>query len=356
MKIHVLGTGLCYVGRILVQQQKLLLHIEGILKTILLEGDDAQGEGEGDVVKTSANKRMHGSQGNSFIRLIRLIPLPSYLRLLVAARIQQVQSLFGSYSERRFSSSKGHPGGFEFSSQKWWKLILGLKVEQTFGGHWFKLDFRIWVSAFPAQQATHVFVFNTAAQEGTTQDAKALRKRGGAFLLDTFLSFKAISMACTMHARSESLPLQLTSQENPEDMKEPMERMRWWELTFSIRGFENVTVETLKLFWTVSLGSDNPKKHRNRASWLQILWSLSCGAVGSYFHASFLAGRYVGPPRGYPAWSPRCVCRRDFPLFSRWRRARFSLQTIQLSCTNARHSHCVTRPGRCGIGRPVWFR
>ena len=88
------------------------------------------------------------------------------------------------------------------------------------------------MSAFPAQQATHVFVFNTAAQEGTTQDAKALRKRGGAFLLDTFLSFKAISMACTMHARSESLPLQLTSQENPEDMKEPMERMRWWELTF----------------------------------------------------------------------------------------------------------------------------
>ena len=86
MKIHVLGTGLCYVGRILVQQQELLLHIEGILKTILLEGDDAQGEGEGDVVKTSANKRMHGSQGNSFIRLIRLIPLPSYLRLLVTAR------------------------------------------------------------------------------------------------------------------------------------------------------------------------------------------------------------------------------------------------------------------------------
>lgn len=54
------------------------------------------------------------------------------------------------------------------------------------------------------------------------------------------------------------------AEENPEDMKEPMERMRWWELSFSIRGFENVTVETLKLFWTVSLVSDNPKKHRNR--------------------------------------------------------------------------------------------
>ena len=59
-------------------------------------------------------------------------------------------------------------------------------------------------------------------------------------------------------------------QDGPEEMKEPMERMRWWELTFSIRGFENVTVDTLKLFWTVSLGSDNPKKHRNRALRLQV--------------------------------------------------------------------------------------
>ena len=48
-----------------------------------------------------------------------------------------------------------------------------------------------------------------------------------------------------------------------------MDRMRWWELTFSIRGFENVTVETLKLFWTVSLGSENPKKHRNREARLK---------------------------------------------------------------------------------------
>ena len=54
------------------------------------------------------------------------------------------------------------------------------------------------------------------------------------------------------------------AEEDTEDMKEPMDRTRWWELTFSIRGFENVTVETLKLFWTVSLGSENPKKHRNR--------------------------------------------------------------------------------------------
>ncbi|CAE7605241.1 DRC7 [Symbiodinium sp. CCMP2456] len=54
------------------------------------------------------------------------------------------------------------------------------------------------------------------------------------------------------------------AEEDPEETREPMDRMRWWELTFSIRGFENVTVETLKLFWTVSLGSENPKKHRNR--------------------------------------------------------------------------------------------
>lgn len=59
------------------------------------------------------------------------------------------------------------------------------------------------------------------------------------------------------------------AEEGVEGMKEPMERMRWWELTFSVRGFENVTVETLKLFWTVSLGSDNPKKHRNRVTWLR---------------------------------------------------------------------------------------
>ncbi|CAJ1335623.1 unnamed protein product [Effrenium voratum] len=54
------------------------------------------------------------------------------------------------------------------------------------------------------------------------------------------------------------------AEEDPEDNKEPMDRKRWWEFTFSVRGFENVTVETLKLFWTVSLGSDNPKKHKNR--------------------------------------------------------------------------------------------
>jgi centrosomal protein CEP76 len=49
-----------------------------------------------------------------------------------------------------------------------------------------------------------------------------------------------------------------------EKLKDPMDRSRWWELVLSIRGFENVTTETLKLFWTVSLGSENPKKHRNR--------------------------------------------------------------------------------------------
>ena len=68
----------------------------------------------------------------------------------------------------------------------------------------------------------------------------------------------------------------MRSEDDPEDAREPMDRTRWWELSFSIRGFENVTVETLKLFWTVSLGSENPKKHRNRVMSLQFSFC-ACG-------------------------------------------------------------------------------
>ena len=70
----------------------------------------------------------------------------------------------------------------------------------------------------------------------------------------------------------------MRSEDDPEDAREPMDRTRWWELSFSIRGFENVTVETLKLFWTVSLGSENPKKHRNRVMSLQFSFC-DCGAA-----------------------------------------------------------------------------
>eukprot|EP00931_Biecheleriopsis_adriatica_P046661 TRINITY_DN26816_c0_g1_i1.p1 TRINITY_DN26816_c0_g1~~TRINITY_DN26816_c0_g1_i1.p1 ORF type:complete len:1266 (+),score=279.51 TRINITY_DN26816_c0_g1_i1:37-3798(+) len=75
------------------------------------------------------------------------------------------------------------------------------------------------------------------------------------------------------------------NRENDEDEKDPMDRTRWWELILSIRGFENVTVETLKLFWTVSLGSEKPKKHRNRVRLQTKFTRMFTLAKGEVFNA-----------------------------------------------------------------------
>jgi len=43
-----------------------------------------------------------------------------------------------------------------------------------------------------------------------------------------------------------------------------LERQRTWELSFACKSFENVTATTMSVFFSVSLGSENPKRHRSR--------------------------------------------------------------------------------------------